>query len=446
MTGLTFLTLFLLIMLLIAIVPKLLNKFYIPSIIAIMLTGIIIGPNCLDLIKKLNHFLGRGYPTQQLYTVIEVLGYLGLIFLMSLAGMECNLKIMRSEKKTVFWLSLFTFLIPAAAGFLVYRHFRREDIIGQFFYASLFASHSVGIVFPIIRELKLIKTRFGVAILSATIITDMASLILLAFCVQLKRHSLQSIGIDNISILDHLNINSAGPVFYLLFTATIALYLAGTLWLVPHIGKWIFSRIDHKDDSRLTFFLATVLSVVLIGELAGVSVIVSAFIAGMALSGVEILHEHGGLMLKKIEGTGYGFFIPFMFLATGMKTDIASIAGAGENISIVLWTFLGLTGSKIISGWIAMLISGFSHRKSLLAGLMTVPQLSATLAAATVGLSLGIISGNFFNAVIILSILTTIPVPILVKLIIEKSGIKFNEPSDKLSSKVDVKFLEDELL
>lgn len=101
MAGLTFLIVFLVLMVLVAIVPQLLRRWQIPAVVAIMITGIVIGPNSLDLIRHLNRFLGRGYPTEQIYVVLDALGLLGLIFLMALAGMEVNIRIIKSEKRAV---------------------------------------------------------------------------------------------------------------------------------------------------------------------------------------------------------------------------------------------------------------------------------------------------------------------------------------------------------
>lgn len=446
MTGLTFLILFLILMALMAFVPRWLQRFHIPSIISIMIIGIVIGPNLLDLIQKLNHFLGRGYPTEQLYVVIDAIGLIGLVFLMSLAGMEANLKLIRAEKKAVFWLSILTFLVPAVAGFFVFRMFRPSDTIGQLFYASLFASHSVGIVFPIIKELNVVKTRFGVAILSSTVITDIASLVLLAICVQLVRHQSTATIFETISLFDHIDLTHLGVFFFPLFIGVIVIYITMVLWFVPVIGKSIFRGIHPKDDSRITFFLVTVLGVVLVGEIVGVSIIVGAFIAGMALSKLKIFHDDNKLFHSKIEGIGYGFFIPFMFLSIGMKTDISVLFGANENIYIILWTVVGLLVSKIFSGWLAMRISGFSNRKGVLAGLMTVPQLSATIAAAAVGLSLNIIPDKFFNAIIILSILTTIPIPVIIKVFILKAKVRFDDIEDTPLVDMDEKVLDEELL
>ena len=74
-----------------------------------------------------------------------------------------------------------------------------------------------------------------------------------------------------------------------------------------------------------------------------------------------------------------------------------------------------------------MKFSGFSNGKGLCAGLMTVPQLSATLAAAAIGKDLGMLSDDFFNAIVVLSIVTTLPIPNLVRWVIEKFKLDFSD-------------------
>jgi Kef-type K+ transport system membrane component KefB len=437
MTGLTFLIMFLLLMTLVAVVPQLLKRFHIPTVVSMMLIGILIGPNALDLIRHLNHFLGRGYPTDQIYVVLEAVGLLGLVFLMALAGMEVNLRILAAEKRAVFWLSILTFIIPAAAGYLAYWIFEPDDNIGKWVYASLFASHSVGIIFPVIRELKVMRTRFGVAVLASTVITDIASLILLAICIQFKRHEIPGQVAGSISVFDHIDAGLLGPWFPILFVSVISAYIILSLWLVPVVTKWILARLHPHDDMRLTFFLAGVLIVVFVGELIGVSVIVGAFIAGMAIVRAPAFHDQGRILHRKIEGLGYGFVIPFLFLTIGMKTDLSILFAAWENTAIVIVTLIGLVVSKVASGWMAMRLSGFTHKKGLCAGLMTVPQLTATLAAAAVALQLQMIGPAFFNAIVCLSVLTTIPIPTLVKLLIVKGNIQFDQAEEMLLGELE---------
>jgi Kef-type K+ transport system membrane component KefB len=433
MAGLTFLVIFLLLMVLIATIPQILKRFHIPSVVAMMLVGIVIGPNALDLIRTLNHFLGRGYPTEQIYVVIDAMGLLGLVFLMALAGMEVNLQILSSERRAVKWLSILTFAIPAAAGYAVYTIFDPSDTIGKWVYASLFASHSVGIVFPVLRELKAVRTRFGVAVLASTVITDIASLILLAICIQFKRHEIPGRVTGSISIFDHINAQFLGPWFPIIFVLVIMVYIVLSVWFVPLVARRMFTKLHPNDDARITFFLAGVLVVIFIGELIGVSLIVGAFIAGMAIVRAKAFHDGEHILHKKIEGIGYGFIIPFLFLTIGMKTDLRIVFAAWENIAIVGITLFALIFSKIFSGWLGMRLAGFNNKKGLCAGLMTVPQLTATLAAAAVALQLQMIGPVFFNAIVFLSIGTTLPIPSLVKLFIIKGKIRFDAVEDRLA-------------
>jgi Kef-type K+ transport system membrane component KefB len=315
----------------------------------------------------------------------------------------------------------------------VYAAFVPADALGAWVYASLFASHSVGIVFPVIRELNVVRTRFGVAVLASTVITDLLSLVLLAIVIQLKRHGSGGEVLGSISVFDKVDPALFGNAFIPLFIIVIALYLMVSVWGLPFLLRRLLAHLEPNDDSRVTFFLMGLLIVVFIGELIGVSIIVGAFIAGIAFVRVPTFHDRGRILHKKIEGIGYGFLIPFLFLSIGMKSDLSVLTEAPENLMIMLLTVVGLVGSKVFSGWAGLRLAGFSHKKSVCAGLMTVPQLSATLAAAAVALELDLLSPVFFNAIVVLSIVTTIPVPVLVRLMIVKGKIQFDSVEDHLA-------------
>ncbi len=85
-----------------------------------------------------------------------------------------------------------------------------------------------------------------------------------------------------------------------------------------------------------------------------------------------------------------------------------------------------------------MRLAGFSNPKGICAGLMTGPQLSSTLAAAAVALQLNMLEARFFNAIVCLSILTTIPVPTLVRLLIVKKHITFDAIEEQVKTPFDV--------
>jgi len=430
MSNEAFLIIFLILIALMTVVPLFLRRFKIPVVIALLITGMLIGKNGFDLIghvSQLLSFLGSNPARIESHamTLINSLGSLGLLFLMMLAGMEADFKLFKGNRKPVILLSVLTFLLPAVSGYLVYQYFKQTDFPGKLLYASLFASHSVGIVFPVIRELKLTKTFFGAAILISTVITDISSIVLLAVSVQLKKLELAagmpSLMPKSLSLFDYIDPKIFGSWFTLFFLLVVLFYFVLVLVVVPRLGGYIVHVLEGEDGTITSFIFVVVLTV-LIGEFLGINLVVGAFLAGLALSRVV---QSAGEMFRKFEGIGYGFLIPFLFISIGMQTNLRVIFDSVGNLKIILLTVLGLVGSKVFSGWLAMRCSGFGNPEGLCAGMMTVPQLSATLAAAAVGKNLGMLDENFFNAIVVLSIVTTLPVPNIVRWIIEHYHLTF---------------------
>ena len=427
-----FLIVFLVFMVVMTMAPLALRKFKIPTVIALLIVGMLIGPDGLDmvgLLAGLFDFLTPAPPqviADHVNNLISSLGSLGLVFLMALAGMEADFKSLRSVKLPTAMLSVMTFLIPALAGYFVYDFFRPSDLPGKLLYASLFASHSVGIVFPVIRELGLGKTRFGASVLISTVVTDISSIVLLAVAVQMRRIAGAGTGLKTLSVFDAYP-GVFGDYFIAGFLAVVVVYLIASLLIVPLLANWFTRLVGDSEDGLVTTLLMIIAGVVLAGETLGINLVVGSFAAGLALA--PFIHRRERTMLfHKFEGIGYGFLIPFLFVSIGMKTDfrvLFAADGLTGNLAIILLTVGGLIGSKVFSGWLALRVSGFANDQGICAGLMTVPQLSATLAAASIGKELGMLDANFFNAIVILSIVTTLPIPTLVRLIVERRRIQF---------------------
>lgn len=427
-----------------AICPFILKKIGIPSIISLLLVGILIGQNGfgLNLIPKVSGFLyslgingsnetAVAEMTNYFNVFVHSLGSLGLIFLMALAGMEADFKLVKSCRQSVILLSVLTFAVPAITGYFIYRHFCPDDFSGKLLYASLFASHSVGIVFPVIRELNLNHTRYGASILISTVITDILSIILLAVSVQLFRHgsgaeALQING--SISLIDKLSGFFPKDFFLLFFLLVVIAYVFVTIFSINMFSKYLLKTLKSNDDILITVIMLVILLSVIVGEILGINLVVGAFIAGLGFS--RSMQEEDMALFKRVESIGYGFLIPFLFVSIGMETDFSAFSSSND-VMIILLTIAGLVVSKIVSGYLAMRFSHYGNLESVAAGLMTVPQLSATLAAATIAKELGMLNANFFNAIIILSLVTTLPIPTLVNFLFHRR--KVNAGSDCVS-------------
>jgi Kef-type K+ transport system membrane component KefB len=373
------------------IMPIILKRFNIPGITSVMLAGILIGPYGLGLID--------------MNEALTIFSEFGAIFLMFLAGMEVDNETLREEFKNSTVVSLFSLVIPAIGGYIIGKLFGL-DFIGALLYAAIFSSHSVGIVYSLMNELNLTKSRFGTTALSATIVVDLVSLIVLSVIIKM------STNIQN------------SDIFY--FILMVLLYISGLLLTIPYISKIIFKRCAHLHIKKIHFVLFIILVSILAGELIGLHPIIGAFITGVAVSEALTKEEHDELLNKNLNAIGYGFFIPIFFLTLGMTTDIRVLTDL-KNIWLVLATIVGASILKVTSGYFSFKLIGYDKIKSFCGGLLTIPKISASLVAASVGLELGIISREFFVAIVVLSLVSSMVTPIFVKNLVVKYNRAFVE-------------------
>ena len=77
---------FFIVLVIILFAPILLNRIRVPHIIGLIISGVIIGPNGLNLLARDSSF--------------EIFGNVGILYLMFLAGLESTCMISRKAKKT----------------------------------------------------------------------------------------------------------------------------------------------------------------------------------------------------------------------------------------------------------------------------------------------------------------------------------------------------------
>ena len=87
------------------IFPIILGKLKVPPIIGPIIAGIIVGPNGLEILAR--------------DSTIELLGTVGLLFIMFIAGLELDLDGFKKYRNRSILFGLLTFSIPLALGILL---------------------------------------------------------------------------------------------------------------------------------------------------------------------------------------------------------------------------------------------------------------------------------------------------------------------------------------
>ena len=140
----------------------------------------------------------------------------------------------------------------------------------------------------------------------------------------------------------------------------------------------------------------------------GVHAIIAAFLVGLLLS--DIIQSES--LRAKIHTLGYGIFVPVFFFIIGMQLDLFVLKDFDIRNVIMLSIVFGLIALKFTSGYIGSRLSKFKPKESLVSGIASTAQLTTTLAATYAAAEIGILDNLLITSIIILSIITTILVPI----------------------------------
>lgn len=364
-------------LLIILFVPLIFQKINLPGIVGLLLAGTIVGP--------------QGFGFIEAAGVIDVLGKVGLLYLMFLAGLEINLDQFKKERKNTVVFGALTFLIPQAIGTLIF-YWMGYSLTASLLIASMFASHTL-VAYPIISRLDLMKEKSVSAAVGGTILTDTAALLVLAVVAR--------------SVEGDLDM-----MFWIILTGLFSLYLALMFIVLPKASFRFFQFVGEKGRFTYVYVIGMMLIAAWLAEVIGIEAIVGAFLAGLSFN--RLLSNKGPLK-NRVEFFGDAFFIPLFLIFVGMQVDIDVLASGTD-----VWIIMGvMTATVVITKWLAAFASakllGFSNDQAWVIFGLTNSQAAATLAAVFVGMEVGLIGEEVLNGAIMMILVTCIIGPIIVE-------------------------------
>lgn len=359
--------------------PMVLRRFQIPWVTAVIFAGMILGPYGLNIVNT-----GE---------VMDFLATIGLVFLMFTAGLDTKFSALKKAGRNVFYFALTNLAIPYIMGFFVGIYLRLPTL-SSLVLGACFSSSSVGLICPMLRELN-IKSKIKSTVISAMFLEDVISLIILAILLKA--------------------VVPISPIPLEIFPFALLIFVLIVLYLIPILQEWLLHFGPKRDvfagEIRAVFI--TLALVALMAELIGVHAMVGGFLAGLTLS--DMLKKRKKLE-ENIIAISYGFLIPIFLLSLGMTTNITTIFAPADLLSTGI-IIISLIASKSVSGFLGGRIIGFNTRISWGMGVITIAQMSTTLATASLAFQYGILNENIVAALVLLSVITIIITPLLTKLI-----------------------------
>lgn len=373
------------------LVPHLTARLRIPLVVGYILVGVVLGPHGVSVLPE------RG-------EVANFFAELGKLLLMFFVGLEVDLRLFRENRNRAFLFGVVTFSLPMLAGTAVGLAFG-YGTVSAILIGSLLASHTL-IAYPMVAAAGLGKLPSVNVTVGATILTDMASLLVLALCVTTHRT-----GFEWMSLLRQL--------------AELAFFIFVMVGILGRVGRWVFDKAGRSEGASFTLMLMIVAFGACLAELLNLEGILGAFLAGLAVNEAV----RGTSAKEKIEFIGNQFFVPAFFVVTGflvdMKLFVETVVSTPGMVAAIV---LGLIGSK----WLAAQAVGHAWKYPAaergLMGSLTMPQVAATLAAALVGYQAMNKAGErlldqpMLNTVLVLVIVTSVVGPILTERYIRRCG------------------------
>ncbi|MCM3587334.1 cation:proton antiporter [Mesobacillus maritimus] len=350
--------------------PILMGKLRVPAIIGPIIAGIIVGPNGLEILAR--------------DSTIELLGTVGLLFIMFIAGLELDLDGFKKYRNRSILFGILSFLIPLVLGIIV-GLWLDLSMMSAILFGAIFSTHTL-LGYPAISRLGVSKNKAVTTAVGGTLLTDSLALLVLAVIIGASEGDL-TIGF-----------------FGSLFLAT-ALFAVAVLILTPYLTKWFFKRSNNEGTIEFNFVLAILFVAGAISLFVGLEPIIGAFLAGLALN--RYIYDHGPLM-NRIRFTANALFIPFFLLSVGMLMDLRVLISNPDALLTILLITIVAVGSKLLASWITGKVYGYSKAENLVIFGLSTTHAAATLAITMVGYQFGLFDQQIINAVIIIILVTCI--------------------------------------
>lgn len=420
------------ILLVLAKISSLVERFGQPAVLGELVMGIILGN--LTLIG-LNAF----EPIKH-NEIISFFAELGVIILLFQIGLESDTAQMRKVGVRAFFVAVVGVTVPFILGYLGALVFwPQAGFQVHLFLGATLTATSVGITARVFKDLGKLQTPEAQIILGAAVIDDILGLIILAVVTAIVTQG--TVSIWGVSVI------MGKAMLFLLGALAIGQFSANI------IGK-LFSKINMGIGMKFTMAISFCLFLAYLAKVMGLAPIVGAFTAGLVLDPVHFRHfkvtkivedlqkiiktlpskkqpdlryiieKHTHRHVEKLIEPLSFFFVPIFFVYTGIHVDLAVLFDFH-----VLFVALAITviafGGKLVAGLAA------GNVNKWLVGWGMAPRGEVGLIFLVQGQQLGVILPEQFSEVVIMVILTTLLTPLILNYLIKQAEMSKNESLPK---------------
>jgi Kef-type K+ transport system membrane component KefB len=362
-----------------------------------VLVGVLLGPSLLGILSA--------DPATELGAILGVISTLGVFFLAIAAGLELGSEGLRQAlREGTFLLAATEFLFPFALGFVL------AQALGLAFLPSLFVGTALSVTalpvsIRIFMDLNQLQTKLGRAVISVAMVNDILAFILLGAILQLEAAG-ETLPFEGLAI-------GVGKV--LVFVALLYAVRRLVRYRPPNGVPVLMTLAAHMRTPESPFAIAILLSLFLgaVAELVGLHFVIGVFYGALLLSPETVGAGTHIRIQNTTRGVGFGFLAAIFFAVVGIRVSLL-VTNWQLVIIVTAFAFVG----KIIGGLIGGALAGFRGRTLAALGVGLNARGMMELVLAEVGLASGIIGPELYAALVLMTIVTTLTTPLLLRVLL----------------------------
>jgi Kef-type K+ transport system membrane component KefB len=377
-----------------------------PPVIGEIVGGLLLGPTLLGVLAPGVHdwvFPASGASA----TVLGAIYQIGLLLLMFCAGQEMRSLVRRDDVRTASLVATTGTLLPFIAGVALVPLLGAKQFMGTAHNETAFilvfgialAVTSIPLISRILRDLKLLESRFARIILTVAVAEDVVLYVVLAVAVGIVANT----GGAAFGLPDALGVESvlASSIYHTIAATT---FLALALLVGPRVYRFLLETRTRLvgNANPIAFQLVWMLAGSALALVLGITPMYGAFLAGI------IVASAGGvqatLARTAIAGFSFAFFIPIYFAVVGLKLDLVHHLDVGFLVLFIAIACVVKAGSVFLGAKLA----GESPFRARALAIAMNARGGPGIVLASVSFDAGIIDEDLFVIFVLLAILTSL--------------------------------------
>ena len=372
------------------LMAELFLRLKLPIVLGELLAGMIVGPFALG-----QFFIIDGKQLLHINDEIKILGEMGAIVILFMAGLEMTPKEFLKGGKASFTVGTLGVVVPFFAGFVIFGLFGFEALESMLIATALTAT-SIAISIQVLSEFGKLKAPEARLIIGAAVVDDILAIAVLSVVISITG---SDAGIESIVITDVM-------ITILQVLGFFAIMLIVAVIIIP---KVITPRLWKAKGSVEGIATASFFGAAALAGSIGLSPIVGAFAVGMALSTTKVFEK-----VENYIGKIGLIFAPLFFAIIGAQVDLRAV---DLNILMISGVIIAVAiVTKLLGCGLPAMFFLKNKAQGMRVGIGMISRGEVGLIVAGVGVTAGILTSEVYSTIVIMVAVTTIITPIWLKI------------------------------